>query len=241
MNVTMTVVGTERFLNRFEKSITDEWTLDNETYDKQVLLASIINKAGQLEPLYTDPRYFHEMCGFWWKKWNRTFQKWFDVFDEEYNPLWDRNGYEEVHEDTVDVLDNDTTYSKSGTVKEVTDDDYSIDKDTDVQSTTVNDVSAFDSTQYQPHDKSTVNSHTDEATTGTDDKTVDTTIGESGSGTDDSHNDRDFDRTYHSWGNWGISQTSQKLLESELKVQYWNIYEHISDIFCDEMLVRVYQ
>lgn len=241
MNARITLIGTENYLNRFDQSITDSWTLNNETYDKAVLLATIVNKSGELEPLYSDPIYFSAMCEMWWKKWTRTFTKWFDVFDEEYNPLWDRNGFEEVHEDTVDTLDNDTTYQKNGTVEEITDDDYSITKDVDVHSTTVNDVSAFDSSSYQPHDKSTLDSHTDDDTNGTDDKTVNTTIGESGSATDDSLNDRDFDRTYHSWGNWGISMTSQKLLESELKVQYWNIYEHIADIFCDEMLVRVYQ
>jgi hypothetical protein len=65
-------------------------------------------------------------------------------------------------------------------------------------------------------------------------------MSESGTGTNDSNNDRDFDRDYHSWGNWGISQTSQKLLESELKVQYINTYNHIADIFLDEMTVKVY-
>jgi hypothetical protein len=118
--------------------------------------------------------------------------------------------------------------------------------------TTENTVSAYDSNTYQPHDKSVVNSNTtgtDDRTTvtdvtrsgsGTDDRTTTTNMNESGTGTNDSNNDRDFDRSYHSWGNWGISQTSQKLLESELKVQYINTYNHIADIFLDEMTVKVY-
>lgn len=225
MNARITLIGLETHLQELtERSITDNWNLDNETFDKDVLFSAILAKGGQFEPLYTDPDYYYAMCTFWWKKWKRTFTKWFDVFDKEYEPLWDRNGYEEVHEDTLDLLDNDTTYTntKSGTSSL-----HTVDSET-----TENQVSAYDSDTYQPHDKQTRN--------GTTDTTGNTSETGSGSGTDDSRNDRDFDRTYHSWGNWGISQTSQKLLEQELKVQYWNCYEHIADIFCDEMLVRVY-
>lgn len=265
MNARITIIGIEKILNDlFNESITDSWSLDSESFDKETLMATIIQKGGQFEPVYTDPTYFYNMCNFWWKKWLRTFNKWFIVFDKEYEPLWDRNGYEEVHEDTVDVLDNDTSYQKSGVTTEVMDDDTTfsetgkttevMDDDTTGTSntTTENTVSAYDSNTYQPHDKSVVNSNTtgtDDRTTvtdvtrngtGTDDRTTTTNMNESGTGTNDSNNDRDFDRSYHSWGNWGISQTSQKLLESELKVQYINTYNHIADIFLDEMTVKVY-
>ena len=265
MNARITLIGIEQILNdMLNESITDSWSLDNSTFDKNVLLSSIITTGGRFEPLYTDPTYYYNMCNFWWRKWKRTFTKWFDVFDKEYEPLWDRNGFESVHEDTVDVLDNDTTYSKTGKTTEVMDDDTTsnettkkteiMDDDTtgSRHSTTENTVSAYDSNTYQPHDKS----ETTESTTGTDDRTTTTDITisgtgtddrttttdttESGTGTDDSHNDRDFDREYHSWGNWGISQTSQKLLQSELEVQYNNLYNYIADIFVDEMTVHVY-
>ena len=112
MNARITLIGIERILNDlYEESITDSWELENNTFDKDVLLSTIITKGGRFEPLYTDPTYYYSMTKLWWKKWTRTFTKWFDVFDKEYEPLWDRNGYEEVHEDTTDVLDNDTTYS----------------------------------------------------------------------------------------------------------------------------------
>lgn len=209
MNARITLIGIQKALSINEKSFADEWTLtDIESYDKDVLLASIITKCGQFEPIYTNPDYFREMCGYWWKKWERTFTKWFIAFDKEYEPLWDRDGHETVHEDTHDIIDNDTTYSST------VDDDY----------TAENQVSAYDTSTYQPHDK----------TIGTDDKTV------NDEGTNDTDATKDFDREYHSWGNWGISMTAQKLLESEFKVQYINLYEAISDIFCDELCVRVW-
>lgn len=227
----ITLIGIQKALDLESKSITDTWDLselESDSYDKDILLSSIITKGGTFEPLFTDPDYFYEMCGYWWRKWHRTFLKWFQVFDKEYEPLWDRNGYEEIHDDTHEVLDNDTSFDNSREVSEVMDDD------TTSNSTTENQVSAYDESTYQPHDKSIVNA------SGTDDRTTNTTEGAHGSGTNDSVNDTDYDRSYHSWGNWGISMTSQKLLESELKVQAFNIYNHMADIFVNELCVRVY-
>lgn len=216
MNARVTLIGIEQMLNFNEKSFTDGWACEYGDFDKDILLSAIITTGGRFEPIYTDPDYFRMMCGHWWNKWQATIDKWFDAFSQEYNPLWDRNGYEEVHEDTYDVGTNDT----ATTTNEVVDDDTT--------AHTTNNVSAYDQTTYQPHDESISN--------GTDDRTTDFT----GSVDNDTTNDRDFDREYHSYGNWGISQTSQKLLESEFKVRKINLYNQVADLFVSEMCVRVY-
>lgn len=298
MNSRVTLWTMEKMLNTMSdpsKSLTDAWQFDEavEGFDADTLLSTIMTKGMTFEPLFTDPQFFYMMNGQWWAKWKRVFDRWFYAANFEYEPLWDRNGYETVHEDTADVgtndtstsgrktIDNDTTGKK--TSKEVMDDDTSFDTeshtteqssgkdktthDSDRDVDVTNSVSAFDSNQYQPHDHShtddTLNSENTETTygkkvqtdgtengTGTDDRTTDYT--ETTEGTDDTtevttgtidndtSNDRDFDRDYHSWGNWGISQTSQKLLMSEYEVRYWNIYEHMADIFIDEMTIGVY-
>lgn len=298
MNSRLTLWTMERMLNSMSdpQSLTDAWAFDSDSevqgFDKDTLLSTIMLKGMSFEPLFTDPKFFYIMNGQWWNKWKPVFDKWFTVAEKEYEPLWDRNGYEQVHEDTSDtgtndtttsgrktidndttgtrasteVMDDDTTYSKSGTGKEVVDDDTSSSSSTTNSSTTENTVSAYDANTYQPHDKSTTSGSSSTTGSGTDDKTTDTNFSESGSGTDDrtttfnettsgtddttevssgtidndTTNDRDFDREYHSWGNWGISQTSQKLLKSELEVRYWNLYEHMADIFLDEMTIGVY-
>lgn len=216
MNARITIHGIEEHLNYSNKSFSDSFELENESYDRETFVNCIIMRAGTFEPLYTDPDFFRSMCSVWWNTWKRTFTKWFDVFDKEYEPLWDRDGHETVHEDTYDVGTNDVTTKNT----EVVDDDSS--------SHTENKVSAFDSNTYQPHDES-INNSTDDRTTDFD-----------GNMDADSTNDRDFDREYHSWGNWGISMTAQKLLQSELEVQKFNIYNHMADIFCKELLVTVY-
>ena len=216
MNARVTLIGIEQMLNFNEKSFTDAWECEYGDFDKDTLLSAIITTGGRFEPIYTDPDYFRMMCGHWWNKWQSTIDKWFDAFSQEYNPLWDRNGFETVHEDTYDVGTNDTTTETN----EVVDDDTT--------AHTTNNVSAYDQTTYQPHDES--------ISSGTDDRTTDFT----GSVDNDTTNDRDFDREYHSFGNWGISQTSQKLLEQEFNIRRINLYNQIADLFVNEMCVRVW-
>lgn len=287
----------ENFLNNMEdqsRSLKDPWELEDVDFDPEALLAAIMIKGGQMEPLFTDPRFFYQMNLMWWKKWLPTFQYWWTALEKEYEPLWDRNGYEEVDDHTdetgtldtatsgKEVMDDDTTGSKSST--EIIDDDttysgkskiteqssgkdtstHNSDRDIDVTNT----VSAFDASTYQPHDHShtddMLNSETSETTygrkiqtdgeesgSGTDDKT--TTYTENTTGTDDrttttsgtvdtdTTGSKDFAHKMHSWGNWGISQTSQKLLDSEFDVRFrLNPYELMSDIFLNEMAVRVF-
>ena len=334
----------EMFLNNGdetqERSLKDPWELNgNLLFDPQVLLDTIMMKGGTLAPLYTNAATFYRMNNAWWNRHKLTFQKWWEVIDDEYTPLWDRDGFEETIDKTTDdgsttgnttsteVMDDDT--SKQSTTKEVMDDDTTLsetgkevvdftnkrttsnteviddastsntttsstaDTATSNNSTTNNFVSAFDSGYdakgnpiYQPHDcsktvesgssetTSSVNSNTTATddrttttngtdnlktdskkdttknTTGTDDRTTDTTYNETG--TDDrtttfnentagtSENTRDYTHQHHSWGNWGITTTAQKLLEQELRIRAFDIYDHMADFFIDELCVRLY-
>ena len=178
------------------------------------------------------------------------------------------NSTEVMDDDTTtsnrEVMDDDTTFSST----EVMDDDTTGHTENKVSAFDSSTYSPHDESNTQGTDDRTTttnSSGTDDRTTtttgsGTDDRTTtttstgtdDRTTTTTSTGTDDrtttingsvdndTTNDRDFDRTYHSWGNWGISQTSQKLLEQELKIQAWNIYDHIADIFCKELLITVF-
>lgn len=292
-------MGTETYLNQMSPSplsISDNWTLDNNNFDKQTLLATIVTTGGRFEPLYSDPEYFRFMSAQWWNKWQRNFLKWFDALDIEYNPLENYDRMEAWHEDTTDgssestefgtetVLDHDGSYSKQGSDKIVEDDDNEsqesgtttvvTDQDGTLRapgasgsnsSTTTNEVSAFDASGYSAHDKSSTTTNRSEDTTndvtettthgkkvvGKDDKTTTRTYSESGSdAADDTTNvegtsatdksfDRDFDHEGRVHGNIGVT-TSQQMLKSELDLQLWNVYQHIADIYCKEMLITVY-
>lgn len=351
-----------------ERSLTDPWQLEGTLlFEPEVLLDTILMKGGEFTPIYQNIATFYRMNRSWWLRHQLTFQKWWEVIDDQYTPLWDRDGFENIIDKTTDdgittgskasteVMDDDTTKlvsstevmdddtTKAATTHEVMDDDTTgtkstrdtangttseaihtvevMDDDGTVGNTTsgtsntttsdnsteYNYVSAFDSGYdsqgnpiYQPSTKSTTTASgtsntttsgssntttTDDRTTttdttkngttsdtktgsettsGTDDRTTDTTYSETGTddrttttntsetGTDDrtttfneqtqgtDKNTRDYTHTLHSWGNWGITTTAQKLLEQELRIRAFDIYEHMADIFIDEMMIRVY-
>lgn len=168
-----------------------------------------------------------------------------------------------------EITDDDTTWeSSSNTVEQLSGKD-SVDHDSDRDISVSNNVSAYDAPSNNPmvpqsssHTDDTLNSENTDTTygkrtqtdvtadgSGTDDKTVDFTGNKTGTddtkqdteGTESTEgtSDRDFDISYHEWGNIGVT-TSQQMVESELKLRYFDLYEHISDIFVDELCVRVF-
>ena len=284
------------------RSLKDPWELDGvSTFDPEALLAAIMIKGGQMEPLFADPRFFYNMNNMWWKKWIPTFKYWWTVSEKEYEPLWDREGFEEITDHTeesgtlnsattgIEVIDTDTTgrevIDTDTTGSEVTDEDTTssltgkeiVDDNTTSSSTTAstasteNKVSAYDTSTYQPSSLSSSSSNVTESASSTDDKITDTTTHTTGvldktvntTGTADTTRNttgaidttrnttgaidtdttgsKDSAHSLHTWGNWGISTTSQKLMYSEYEVRFkLNPYELMSDIFLNEMAVRVF-
>lgn len=237
MNARFTLVGFENLLNDMEtsRSLKDPWELEGcEDFSAETLLSTIMIKGAQLEPLYSNPEFFYMMNKQWWDKWKHTFAGWCAALHAEYNPLWNKDYYETEHQDTLDVGTDDTITQN----KETVDDDTTYQRSGTDDSTTEVRVSAFDADPnhpYVPHDITSVDDDWTERGSGTDDKTTNF----NGNIDNDTTNDRDFDRTYHGWGNIGVT-TSQQLIKEELELKYWNFYDHVSDIFLDEMAIRVY-
>lgn len=247
----MTVWEAEQFLNQssdVRRSLADAWELDSQTsFDPDVLLSTIMLKGGELGILFNNVATYYNMNLAWWKKWKPTFEHWMVVEDKEYEPLWDRNGFEKIDDTTIDdgkdtkntenkeVMDDDTTsHLTSHTVTDTASNDDSV---------TTSKVSAFDAgDNLVNHDQQVFDGEGKVHTTidaesngaGTDDRT--TTFTEEVKGTD--YNKNTFDHELHSWGNWGVSEksSSQNLyaLEHKVRMQY-NPYELMSEIFIKEM------
>lgn len=93
----------------------------------------------------------------------------------------------------------------------------------------MNSKSAYDSNELQADTASKVDmndrndSHSDGVTT--------------------NHHDNDDSelliKTGRAWGNIGVT-TSQQMLESELSISAWNLYEQITDLFVQEFCIMVY-
>lgn len=141
-------MGLENLLNTMRDqdgnlSLTDAWEFSDNVheFDSETLLATIMIKGAQFEPLYTDPTFFYRMNGMWWRKWKPTFEGWCTVLEKEYEPLWNKNYWELEHQDTTDAGTNDTVkgstevmadetaYNKGGTNTEVMADETAGTKD----------------------------------------------------------------------------------------------------------------
>lgn len=124
----MTLWEVENFLNQThwedeedegKRSLSDPWRgsiVQLETsFNPDVLLETIMLKGGELGVLFNNIATFYKMNRAWWRKWEGVFYKWWIVTDKEYEPLWDRNGYEQAHNDSKykGTLANKSNESKS--------------------------------------------------------------------------------------------------------------------------------
>lgn len=127
-----------------------------------------------------------------------------------------------------------------------------------------NNVSAFDETSdYAPKDEHEIDQYTDTDTTSFNNRQDTNTLSFTSRKTEtetqftdredvttntfedrqtvDTKTFNDRVDTYHlrEVGNIGVT-TSQQMLKAELELQYWNLYDHIADLFIGEMTTRVY-
>lgn len=278
----MSLWETEQFLNHgseTERSLADSWELNGDLlFDPQILLDTIMVKGGEFAPLFANAATTYAMTRSWWERHRLTFQKWWEVVDDQYNPLWDKDEYEQHDEASIEQGSSSTrTADKSNTVadnaanlsahdsatdqyrsKTVTDIDADTTKD-QTHANTENTVSAYDqATGYSPHDNSEVKSaHVDSSNS----LTTSVTKGENihngyktqgttelnktdvvSEGTSNTAHETEGSKQHalHHWGNAGISTTAQKLMEQELRVRTFNLYDMMSDLYVDEMCVRVF-
>ena len=129
----------------------------------------------------------------------------------------------------------------------------------DLTDETEEQVSAFDSSSYQPASKTiadhdgtdTMNNTGTETTNNTGTETTNNTgtdtinytgtitdeFGEGASGSETENSKTVRDGRIH--GNIGVT-TSQQMLQSELDIAAWKLYEHITDLFLSEFVIPIY-
>ena len=115
------------------------------------------------------------------------------------------------HESWHDETEGGGTSDSSGSVNTTTSDTSELEK------------SAYDQMAYSPYEKTTNGG------------TVGTTTTD---GTETTMNN-DFQHNGRIHGNIGVT-TSQQMLEAELNLGYWNVYEKITELFLQEFVIPVY-
>lgn len=188
--------------------------------NKDTLCSNILLQGGEFEVQHGNPQFIHNAIGIWSQAWKESFQRWVDALAIEYAPLenYDRMEHWTDEKDRTDDFDSTGSSRSVGTLDNTTTD------------TTENTKSAYDSSTYQPYDK--VESRTVSDTDSTD-QTNTTISSDTVINDDNEHNGR-----IH--GNIGVT-SSQELLNQELDLGYWNLYQRITQLFLQEFVIPVYE
>ena len=207
--------------------------------DRSKLISTILMRGGEFEVLYGDADFIKFLIGVWSDKWQRTMEKWINALLIEYNPLenYDRK------EDWLETSENKTKRADgSSRIESIARKEIAQGNDVSESSgdgTTENQVSAYDVATYSNHDKTTSSSsgaNTSSSLTDADGKTNSMIIDQSNG---DISNKEDSLRSGRTHGNIGVT-TSQQMLESELDIAKFNVYEEIANLFLTEFVVYTY-
>ena len=258
----VTLVGIERYLESKNRSVFDRVVLPD-GINKELMVNNIILQAEEKELLYSDPDFLTSAIEVWSRKYYWTFNKWLKAINTEYEPLWNFDRHEEwedIHQknsnrdkhgsfdstsnDSSMVNTHDEGYS-DGTTQTIYDTNVATDQ------TKENKEAAFNTSTYQEKTKEITDSDT--ATTGDErNESHSNNNNDSESHASNLHNESGTNQenegideagnashTGHLYGNIGIT-SSQQLLESELSVAEFSLYDRISDLFISEFCLMVY-
>ena len=219
--------------------------------DKDTLTDNILIRGGEFEVVYSDPEFMAYCIGAWSRKWYRTFDKWITALNIEYDPLENYDRKEDYTDSTNRGVKtqarrdsgNTRTFNNEDKQTLNTEDKETLNTEDKRTANLVNEqsVSAYDSSSYQPANKSSDTGTDTMNHTGTDTMnhtgTIKDEYGEGSSGNETENIKLTHDGRIH--GNIGVT-TSQQMLESELDIAKWNIYEHITDVFLEEFIIPIY-
>ena len=211
--------------------------------DKDTLVNNIILRGGEFEVVYSNPDFYKSAIGLWSDKHYRTFEKWINALTIDYNPLENYDRMEEWSDAGSRI--NTGTVSDSGTITNTgTQSTEATGKDNfkgSGNSTSSDEISAYNSNSFQNDKKNTTNSSNSSETNTTNRNTRTDNLSESNSNTrtDNLSEKTNSDRKGRAHGNIGVT-TSQQMLQSELDIAKWNIYEQITDLFLSEFCIMVY-
>ena len=233
----ITLIGMENYLNP-DHSVFEKMQLP-EGIDRDTLIGTIIMRCNEFELLYSDPDFMIAAVDVWSRKNYWTFDKWVKLLSKEYDPLFNKDYYEEITDEHEGDYSKTETDAGSGTTSESSDftrtDNLKMENDT----TVTHSEKAYNDTQMVDTSEDTtdgeINNTGTQRNAGTNTGSFSNTNRNTETGDDNYKNTHN----YHGFGNIGIT-SAQELFLKEVDVARFNLYEHIADLFCNEFCIMVY-
>ena len=72
--------------------------------DRELAKNRIMAKSGEFGLLFSEPTFLKAQIGIWSKTYYRTFEKWINAVNLDYNPIWNVDGTEEWTDERVETL-----------------------------------------------------------------------------------------------------------------------------------------
>lgn len=243
----ITLIGFSNYMKNHDADLFELVSFP-EGINKDTFVNNLLLKGGEFEVLYSDPFFMRDAIGIWSNKWDWTFNKWIKALEFKYDPLYNYDRYEEWEE--TEAIDETI---KEKEKEEITEKDKEVSNgtakrtDTGTSGTdtqTEDKVSAFNSSAYEPNNQQTGSSDTTTHTQSDETNTNNVTSDRDSNRDNTKDTNRDHDRTNKRkgrlYGNIGVT-TSQQMLQSELELAYWGLYDKIADLFITEFCVPVYE
>ena len=250
----ITTVGFYQYMNAYNNDLFGLLNLPP-GIDKDTLVNNIMLRGGEFEVVYSNPDFYKSAIGLWSNKHYRTFEKWINALNIDYNPLENYDRMEEWS-DTGSRINTGTVSDSGSHTNTGTQSTKTIGNDNfkgSGNSTSADEISAYNSNSFQNDKKNTTNSSNLSETNTTTNSTRTDNLTESNSNTrtdnlsesnsntrtDNLSEKTNSNRIGRAHGNIGVT-TSQQMLQSELDIAKWNIYEQITDLFLSEFCIMVY-
>lgn len=227
---TLTLIGLYNYDNTLFENLSFPTGIDTETATNVILAES-----GEFEVLYPDIDFLKSYIGVISKKWYRTFDKWYTALQLEYNPIYNYDRFENWTDTGTDTGTVNKTGSDTGTI--TTDNDTTSRETSSASGTTNTFVNAYDNNTLVQDGQSQSTQDASNSGSGTNDTTETRDLGNTDNETRNLATSGEH--TGHMYGNIGVT-TSQQMLESELDLAQWNLYQHIADIFVKELCIPIY-
>ena len=207
--------------------------------DKDKLINTILLNGAEFEVLYPRYGFMKYAIGIWSDKWYSTFDRWQKALSIEYNPLENYDRMEDW-EDTSTGMNSDIR--KASDLKNEILNDNRLNNARSVSSGsggTEDKKAAYDTNTYDNFQKSDTTSSGSNSSSGLEyqNSLMDETVMHSENA--DSVNTTSANRSGRAHGNIGVT-TSQQMLEAELEVARFNLYDEISYLFLSEFCIYTY-
>lgn len=200
-------------LYNYQPTIFDALTIPS-SVDRQTLINNIIMEGAELEMLYPNPDVLSSLIGSWSRARLAAWERMIAALDAEYSPIENTDRFETVTENyTRNLTENGERSSSSNSSS-------SGSNILTIKKSSYN--AGLDVTEEDDTDTSDASENTQSAN---DSRTM--------GGSDD----RSIERRTH--GNIGVT-TNQEMIEAELKLRRYDIYNIISNEFLDKFCIGVY-